>query len=120
KKGAYSVQTHVDGAQDEDPAYPVKTLVLGPYHFIALGPKKGSIIRYEIKGDTFIAYKLNADAVWEFITDKYPDAENIVREESDEAPLKIEHFDDDVAEALAHIPDEKEYWISDVTLVKKK
>src|ERR1700722_17096362 len=37
KDGAYEIQTHLDGKQDDDPAYPVKTLALGPYLFLAFG-----------------------------------------------------------------------------------
>ncbi len=67
KDGAYQIQTHLDGKEDDEPLYPVKTLTIGHYQFLALGPKHGSICMYKIDDDTVTLYGLNFITAWEYI-----------------------------------------------------
>jgi hypothetical protein len=110
KDGAYELQNDVHGEPDEKPDYPVKTLAAGSYKFLAFGPKQGSIIKYTIAGNIMTVYRLDFFRAWAFIQKNYPDVKNIVREDSEEAPVKIKYFDEDVLKALAALPDEETYW----------
>jgi ABC-type transport system substrate-binding protein len=117
KDGAYQVQTHLDGKEDDEPAYPVKTLALGRYLFLALGPKHGSIVRYEISdNDTFTAYGLDFVTAWEYIKKKYPFSDNIVRSNVKDAPVKIKRLDDTTAHILAELPDDTRFWSPQIIL----
>lgn len=127
KNGAYSVQDYKNGKSDEDPLYPVKTLEIGKYKFVATGPESGSILRYDNDGDSIAWLVADPDKVWEFIQKKYPGEDGIYRDDPDpevsaaenrDRPLRISHFDDDVAAMLAAIPNNEIYWDAD-TITKK-
>jgi hypothetical protein len=110
KNGAYELRSYVEGEKDKKPDYPVKTLTTGPYRFLAFGPKEGSIIKYTITDGVMTVYRLDFFRAWNFIQQNYPGVKNIVREDSDEAPIKIKYFDDEVYKILSNIPNEEIYW----------
>jgi hypothetical protein len=121
KGGAYQVQTHLDGKEDDQPAYPVKTLMIGHYRFLALGPKQGSIVRYEISDDTFTAYGLNFVTAWEYIKKKYPrESGNFVRSDMKDAPVKISLLDDNVYKILSQLPCDERFWNKGILLQRIK
>lgn len=103
------------------PSYPIKTLIIGHYHFIA---SKGEMTRYIATKSTLKAYDVNIEAVWAFLENHYPHMKNLTREEVGAGvgertyTLKIKVLDDDVAEMLANIPDNKTYWKVTGTLTR--
>lgn len=122
KNGAYEVQSHAEGQQDEAPMYPVKTLAVGRYRFVAANPEKGdkTILRYKITGDTIAFMVLNDSAAWSFIDKNYPNPKNIVSGSEGRPALKIKMFDDEVYKILSNIPDMKDYWRVDTRLERMK
>ena len=118
KGGAYEIQTHIEGQDDEEPGWPVKSLAAGRYHYLAIGPKQGTIVRYTIINGRFTGYRLNFDPAWEFIRENYPHAENFVRTEG--GPVKITAMDKTVLKILSAFPDTKEYWHPEIILEKMK
>src|SRR5262249_51303549 len=119
KRGAYEVKTFHNGKPDDDgPLYPVKMLVVGPYHFVAGGPKKGTILRYEVKEDAIVFYTPEFGKIWDFIQEHYPDAKDIYREKSNDndQPFKIKVFDRQVFEILSKIPNDDSYWHTEARL----
>jgi len=128
KDNAYSAQSYKDGKKtDEDPLYPVKSMQIGNYTFLATGPERGTIVRYNIVGDTASIYVANPTMAWDFISRQFPDQSEIYRDDPDPAdsaednrdrPLHIKEFDDDVAKVLAAIPNNGMYWEIDAELKK--
>jgi len=128
KNGAYEVQSYKDGQADSDgPMYPVKTLNVGRYRFLASGPQTGKIIRYEIANDTAAWYVLNPKSAWAFIRKNYPDQQGFYRGDPDnpdasnipaDEPVSIKLFDDEVFAILSAIPDNEIYWDPDTQLKK--
>jgi hypothetical protein len=128
KDDAYSVQSFKDGKKaDEDPLYPVKSMQIGNYTFLASGPERGTIVRYNIVGDTATIYVANPSLAWDFIAKQFPDQLGIYRDDPDPAdsaednrdrPLRVKEFDDDVAKVLAAIPNNGTYWEIDTELKK--
>ncbi len=127
KDGAYEVQPYSNGAADGDPTYPVKTFTAGSYHFVAVGPSSGDIIRYTLTNGQLQFYVLNPQAAWEFIEKNYPQQQSMSRddpedgassEEDVERPLAIESFDDQVITMFAAIPNTRSYWEPDARLKK--
>jgi len=137
KDGAYSIDSYVKGQRDESgPLYPVKTLEIGKYKFLANGPDQGVIIRYAVEGDGVVWYVLNPKHAWEFIQKKFPDTDSFYLDKADDeddpdAPkspkgakgddddvLRIRHFDDTVFMILAQIPDTEYFWEPDTAIQK--
>jgi hypothetical protein len=143
RDNAYEVQTSIRGQTDDDgPIYPVKTLTVGPYLFLANGPSQGTIVRYKMGNNSVTFYVLNPKPAWAFIQANYPNQQNIYRDsdegdddqegdivddeseknapdaaaDADEAPLRIKVFDDQVYQILSKIPDTGVYWSADRTL----
>lgn len=96
-----------------NPTYPVKTIAIGPYQFVASG---SDMTRYKATASSLIAYDLNVEPAWAFLESHYPDMTNITKEEiaagrgNKTYALKIKVIDDKVAEMLASIPDNAIYW----------
>lgn len=108
--GAYEIS--IEGGQT---AYPIKTLSIGHYQFLAVGPPNGRIQRYRVGGRMleFCTYP-DVSLVEEFVKTHYPNAANIKRNRDEGDYMEIALFDDEVFKILSKIPDTKAYWVCDV------
>jgi hypothetical protein len=95
-------------------AYPIKTLSIGRYEFLAVGPPNGRIQRYRVDGRMleFCTYP-DASVVEEFVKTRYPNAANMKRGTGEGDYMEIVLFDDKVFKMLSNIPDTKAYWVCD-------
>ena len=51
---------------------------------MASGPTKGSILRYEVNGNVITWYVADPEKAWEYISQHYPEQDNIYRDEPDD------------------------------------
>jgi hypothetical protein len=99
------------GKQRDDPIYPVKTLVVGPYSFLVYGPTDGMMEPYRLQGRSLtICWQLGA-AMVDFIVARYPKAVNIGRNEGEGRFVVIKQLDDEAFRAVASIPDASSHWV---------
>jgi hypothetical protein len=101
RAGAYEIST-----QDGEMGYPIRTLNVGRYQFLAMGPKKGRLQRYKVNTRVLdLCY--SSDLVEEFVKANYPHAVNFKPTASEGDYLEIGVFDDEVFTILSKIPDTK-------------
>jgi len=121
RHGAYEVQLFTDNRADDDgPMYPVKSLAVGPYLFLANGPQKGLMIRYKVVDGDVLWYKLDFRKTWAIIQEKYPDQKNIYQDSAADGAVKIKTFDDEVFRIISTIPDDDVFWHLDTALRRIK
>jgi hypothetical protein len=131
KDGSYEVHTFMHGkpADDDGPMFPVRTITVGPYKFLANGPEQGSMVRYTLEGDEAVFLVLEPKATWAFIKKNFPGQDSFYKgdpedtpdemDQSDE-PMKIDTFTDQTFKILSSIPDTEVYWEADTLLKKVK
>ena len=107
---AYSLEL-LDSVNNSNPAEKLiaKTLRVGPYDFLALGPTGGAIYRYERHGAALDFYVVNGENFAVFLNKNYPSAANIRMSDEGSAP-EIRRFDAQVFEILANVPKTNDYW----------
>jgi hypothetical protein len=112
KGGAYeiSVSPH---AKDDEPIYPVKTLSVGRYQFLAMGPKQGILVRYRVTGDLLEWCFSDPSSLNQLVKMRYPHAVNMQLTSIVGDYLKISLFDREVVAILSNIPDTNAYWVCD-------
>jgi hypothetical protein len=129
KDGSYQVQTFSHGkpADDDGPIYPVRTITVGPYKFLAKGPDQGSMVRYTVEGNAVVFYELNSKKAWAFFQKNYPGQEEFYKgdpddspEEMDESddPMKLDTLNSQAAKMISALPDNESIWEPD-TLIKR-
>jgi hypothetical protein len=99
------------GKQRDDPLYPAKTLVVGPYRFLAYGPIDGMMEPYRLQGRTLTICAQFGPAMVDFMAARYPNALNIGRNEGEGKFVVIKQFDDEVFKVVASIPNTSSYWV---------
>jgi hypothetical protein len=124
EKGAAYESSDFDafGKLREKPVYPIKTLEIGKYQFLAFGPTKGIIVRYVITGSNLALCMQFGPAMKEFLTTHYPRAVNVKINDAEGEYIQIGLFDDEVIRILSSIPDldittpsaTEGYWVCDV------
>lgn len=94
-----------------------KTLKAGKYLLLMTkddNKKSGDLVRYIVKGDTFLEYTLDPKATGAFLKKHYPNAKNIehpvCKKKCMFDEVRVKKFDDEVYKILSGIPDTKEYW----------
>jgi hypothetical protein len=114
KGDAYELTSFDDtGKQRDAPFYPSKTLVVGPYRFLASGPIKGLMEPYRLEGRRLIFCQQFGPSMVDFIEAHYPNAVNIGKNRGEGSYVTIKQFDDEVFQAVASIPDTPSYWVCD-------
>lgn len=98
------------GTIRDKPAYPVKTLSVGNYRFLAYGPRQGIIVRYRVSARTLEWCFSDGPSTVEFVNTHYPRAANIKQAKGEGTYLGIGLFDSEVFEILSRIPDQDTYW----------
>jgi hypothetical protein len=113
KGGAYELSTSRDGEKAwGDLAYPVKTLSVGGYQFLALrlpDENGGRLQRYTISDRLLELYFSDGSDLNEFVKARYPLTVNF-KQGSDGSYMEIGPLDDEVFTILSKIPDTKTYW----------
>ena len=99
-----------DGAPDDPPMYPVRTLNVAHYRFLAMraeGEKGGLIWRYKLQGRVL---ELCQTDLVDFVERNYPNAVNLRENEGEGSYMNIALFDDHVFTILSKVPDTEQYW----------
>ncbi len=102
-----------DKTPDDDPLYPIRTLNVGRYQFLAVraeGEKGGLIWRYKLKGR---ALELCVPALDDFVAANYPNAVNLRNSGDVGDSMSIRLFDEEVFTILSKVPDTEDYWFCD-------
>ncbi len=107
--------TQLDEARkpQDDVLYPAKTLVVGPYSFLAYGPTEGLMEPYRLEGRTLTFCAQFGPAMVDFMVARLPNALDIGRNQGEGRYVVIKRFDDEVFQALASTPNTSSYWVCD-------
>ena len=112
---------------DDGPIYPVRTITIGHYKFLAKGPDEGAMVRYTQENDAVVFYELDSKAAWLYLEKNFPDQDDFYRGDPDDSreemdasddPLRISALNSNAAKIIATIPDNEKFWDPD-TLIKK-
>jgi hypothetical protein len=127
KGGAYQVTTFdTEGKSTrpgtvvptDRPMYPIKTISIGPYRFVATPAPHGFLDRYVVRGNALEMCMAIGPAQVDFQKKEYPSAVNIGKNHSEGSFLEIRRWDDEVEKVIAAIPDTPDYWDCDWKYVR--
>ncbi len=115
KGGAYEVSMYdAEGEADgEKPLYPIKTLRIGRYRFLAEPAPHGILERYVVRGEVLEVCMAIGPAQVDFQEQQYPNAVNIGKNHSEGEFLEVRVLDAEAERIIAAIPDTNEYWDCD-------
>ena len=106
KADAYEMVVHDgEGKRPDASFYPVKTLDVGPYHFLLTGRTMGIMDRYSISERTLLICMQFGPGMIEFLRARYPDARSVHKNKSEGEYLVVDTFDDEAFTILSNIPD---------------
>jgi hypothetical protein len=92
------------------PLYPVKTLNVGPYHFLAVGKQKGLLVRYKVNATALDVCLPFGPNLVDFVESHYSNAVNMKKNKGEGSYMTIALFDKEVFKILASVPDTETLW----------
>jgi len=111
RNGALEEAFTVDGKPSPEAPFYAKTLAVGGYQMVIVGPRKGFIERYKVSPQTLQLCAFDHLYLAPFVKTNYPRTFNL---EVVQGEVKVNLFDDEVYRIVSNIPDTEEYWDCDV------
>ena len=106
KEGAFAWIPHPDRppANQEEPIWPIKTLITGRHRWLAIGQQKAVLVGYQFEGGYLHLCPMGDPVMATYIQQHYADAPNLESATGVRLSVNIKHFDETAFAMLRDYP----------------